>query len=521
MNTAKTYDEWCAATNMLDTMDGLDKWKEDPKSPDYDYELIQARLDQLREIRSTNKGQSAMIFALRSSLARNLGDMGNPKLYSYSRVGTKNLTSDYINEVVKQLNWLCDAPADPIEDPGLDLKAKHDFFMDIRQSFGRTALLLSGGGAFGINHMGAIKCLHQQRLLPRIISGASSGSIAAACICTKTEDELCSMFVPENINLEVFEYSDKPESYFTRLHRFLTTGHVFDVKYLIEAMRANFGDTTFQEAFNKTRFILNITVSSSTLYDMPRLLNYLTAPDVVIWSAVAASCAVPIFFSSSPLFSKDKNGRIIPWSPNDQLYIDGSVENDLPMNKLSELFNVNHFIVEQVNPHVIPFLPKSSTTSTLRQAASFCMHMAKTEIQHRCTQLTDLGIIPSVFYKIQAVMSQKYSGDITLIPDVDYLDFFKILSNPTRQFILDAIDRGERTAWPKLAIIKNHLQIELAIDQVLYRLRLKRLSEISTKEDIIEKVSEFHVESSQSTPMVVQPIVLDQRHVNLKMTKKN
>lgn len=58
----------------------MDKWKEDPKSPDYDYELIQARLDQLREIRSTNKGQSAMIFALRSSLARNLGDMGNPKV---------------------------------------------------------------------------------------------------------------------------------------------------------------------------------------------------------------------------------------------------------------------------------------------------------------------------------------------------------------------------------------------------------------------------------------------------------
>jgi hypothetical protein len=58
------------------------------------------------------------------------------------------------------------------------------------------------------------------------------------------------------------------------------------------------------------------------------------------------------------------------------------------MNKLSELFNVNHFIVEQVNPHVIPFLPKSNVTSTFRQLASFCMHMAKAEIQHRCTQVS-------------------------------------------------------------------------------------------------------------------------------------
>jgi predicted acylesterase/phospholipase RssA len=56
---------------------------------------------------------------------------------------------------------------------------------------------------------------------------------------------------------------------------------IFDVEILREAMRANLGDMTFQEAFNRTRFILNITVSSSTLYDMPRLLNYITAPDVV------------------------------------------------------------------------------------------------------------------------------------------------------------------------------------------------------------------------------------------------
>lgn len=32
-------------------------------------------------------------------------------------------------------------------------------------------------------------------------------------------------------------------------------------------------------------------------------------------------------------------------------YSDGSIENDLPMQQISELFNVNHFIVSQVNPH--------------------------------------------------------------------------------------------------------------------------------------------------------------------------
>ena len=62
---------------------------------------------------------------------------------------------------------------------------------------------------------------------------------------------------------------------------------VYDVDVFIAAMRENLGgDITFHEAFNKTRRILNITVSSSTNFEMPRLLNYLTAPNVVIWSAV-------------------------------------------------------------------------------------------------------------------------------------------------------------------------------------------------------------------------------------------
>lgn len=34
--------------------------------------------------------------------------------------------------------------------------------------------------------------------------------------------------------------------------------------------------------------------------------------------------------------------------PHHHLYSDGSVENDLPMKQLSELFNINHFIVSQV-----------------------------------------------------------------------------------------------------------------------------------------------------------------------------
>lgn len=57
----------------------MEQWKKDPKSDIYDWELLQARLEQLQNVRASND-QLSMIFALRTSLARNLGDMGCSKV---------------------------------------------------------------------------------------------------------------------------------------------------------------------------------------------------------------------------------------------------------------------------------------------------------------------------------------------------------------------------------------------------------------------------------------------------------
>ena len=48
-----------------------------------------------------------------------------------------------------------------------------------------------------------------------------------------------------------------------------------------------------------------------------------------------------------PLSGTDQDSQHTP----QHTYSDGSIENDLPMQQLSELFNVNHFIVSQANPH--------------------------------------------------------------------------------------------------------------------------------------------------------------------------
>lgn len=76
----RTHEEMMDAKICNDMHVGLDAWKQDPRSPDYDWELVQTRLHQLQRVRETTQSQSAMIFALRTSLGRNLGDIGNPKV---------------------------------------------------------------------------------------------------------------------------------------------------------------------------------------------------------------------------------------------------------------------------------------------------------------------------------------------------------------------------------------------------------------------------------------------------------
>jgi len=100
-------------------------------------------------------------------------------------------------------------------------------------------------------------------------------------VCTKTDEELPLIFDPNNINLDAIERRGEGTAR-RRITRLFQHGYLFDIDVLQECIRSNIGDVTFQEAFNKTRRILNITVSSSTVHELPRLLNYLTAPNVVL-----------------------------------------------------------------------------------------------------------------------------------------------------------------------------------------------------------------------------------------------
>ena len=173
------------------------------------------------------------------------------------------------------------------DDPDLSVKEKLKFFSQTSHSYGQTALLLSGGATLGVYHIGIVKVLKEQNLLPKIICGSSAGSIFAALIACRKYDEIEDLFNPYGIEYECFEYKEKTEA--MKIARFLKDGILLDMKHLQKFLQKYLGDLTFEEAYERTGWILNVSVSSIHNRDVARLLNYVTSPNVLIWSAVSAS----------------------------------------------------------------------------------------------------------------------------------------------------------------------------------------------------------------------------------------
>lgn len=479
LQAATTAEEWNAAATVLDELEGGSQWKAEDESDEYDFELVKIRLERLQDARRRGDLEQ-MRFHIRTALTRDLGGMGNVKLYRHSRVGTKALIERYIDTVVETIDEVVDSS-------GLEPRTVCEVMTYARQSFGRSALLLSGGGTLGMNHIGVVKALFEAGTLPRIISGASAGSIVCAVLCTKTDAEMPEILAAFcDGELDVFEKESDGFSLSRMAKRFLTKGAIYEIENLTRVMKGMIGNMTFQEAYNKTQRILTICVSAAGVYEMPKLLNYITAPNVVIWSAVAASCSVPLVFRPADLQVKDQEtGELRSWDDETSKWIDGSVDNDLPMTRLAEMLNVNHFIVSQVNPHVVPFLAKEqdritpdlpNSTSAFAPGSSWMntmANLAKGEALHRMHVLAELGVFPNAMTKLRSVLGQRYSGDITIIPEISYTQFPTLLTNPSQEFMTQAMLNGERATWPKLSRIRNHLAVELKLDEAVAKMRTR------------------------------------------------
>ncbi|KAI8854930.1 acyl transferase/acyl hydrolase/lysophospholipase [Chytridium lagenaria] len=329
---------------------------------------------------------------------------------------------------------------------------KTEFINDTRQSFGNSALVLLGGATFGLYHLGVVKALNEHRVLPRIICGSSVGALIASLVCIHTDDELPRVFEPGGTKGNARR----------KITRFLKHGYLMDVKVLEDCVRSNVGDLTFEvwPYVSHDETSSHITVSSSRKNEVPRLLNYLTAPNVLIWSAACASAHVIGLYDTVDLLAKDKTGNIVHWSPTAIRWADASSDTESPENRLAELFNVNHFIVSQANPYIYPLQVKGHQTLNEGLLGRF---------GH-----SQLGLIPSF---AKPLLHQGLQGHVTIAPELSSSDIYTLFSNPTYDSVSYWVLKGEQSTWPFLAFIRNRTMIEMALDRC-YR-KLKRLDDRS------------------------------------------
>ncbi|MGM0563345.1 MAG: DUF3336 domain-containing protein [Pseudomonadota bacterium] len=459
---AQTYSEWKGIARELDRLDGLDDWRADDRCGDYNFLLIRNRLRKLRALRA--KGDiRELVFWLHEGLHGNIGNIANPALYGIARYNTKELISDYINELCATLTYLAKHDFDDFP-----LGEKVKFFKRLGIVYGRSALMLSGGATMGMWHIGVVKAMHEEGVLPRVMSGSSAGSIIGGVVGTTPTEDLINFYDPEYIYTHAFQALGVKEA--------LRQRTLMDGNRLQDCLQENIGEMTFEEAFEHTGRILNITVSPVEQNQQPRLLNYLTAPNVLVRQAALASCSIPGVFPPVTLLAKDYHGRIVPYLPS-MKWADGSLKSDLPRLRLSRYFDVNHYIVSQTNPHVVPFMQFQNVVdrSGLNTPVTrFAANTARVNTEHLLNtaqqNMKNKGMGRAIG-GLHTMMKQNYRGDITLIPRFRLQSYARILSNPSPAEIADYMLAAERQTWPNIERIRNATMVSATLDECIKQVK--------------------------------------------------
>ena len=457
LKEARSYDAWRRAAEALDRHEGHDAWRADPASPYFDRALLIEDLHLMEAAVETGTlGELPALLA--ESIYRHLPDLMAPELYAVTRSGeTKQIVQRYLTTCARIIGALIDTPVDGWSDTQKreELQRRYD-------NFGRSALMLSGGATWGLYHMGVCKALHENGLIPSVVCGSSMGAIIAAGICTRSPEELDQLFGDvASIHRVCLRPFSPREMWRSRA--------LMDPEQLREHITFNCGDDTFAEAYARTGRTLAISISPTRARQKPRVLTHRTAPQVRIVDATLASCAVPGLFPPVQLSARTAEGEVVPYAPN-ETWVDGSLQGDLPMDRLGRLHNVNHFIVSQTNPHVVPLLgsgaagPRGALLSDLGVAVARAQASAVLDTVRRRVRSDTLR---SVADHLHGLAAQRYAGDILIHPSFEPGMLARVLKNPSLEQLEGFIRDGERATWPHLAQVRDQTLLSRTFEALL------------------------------------------------------
>ncbi|KAJ9084564.1 hypothetical protein DSO57_1023230 [Entomophthora muscae] len=466
LREAKSYDEWKEAALQLDSHMGKNSWRNQPKMAYYDHKLISDLLEKTSGFRKTGQIQKLMEILLQAGLRNNVGNIDSVRLYSNTYYGTKKVVENFLTEVTESLNFIGSSPH-------LTSSEKKRFFKAAFRNYGRSALCLSGGASLAYFHFGVVRTLLDNNMLPKIITGTSAGSMIAAMIACRSDDELRELLNPDmHILINACE-----DPIMKKLHRLMTTGTLFSAREFAEKCQwVTKGHTTFLEAYRMTGKILNITAVPYNSYGPTKLFNYLSTPNVVIWSAVLASSSIPSVLEPITLMIKMEDGTLEPYLGAGVKWRDGSIKTDIPIEALNAQFNVKYTIVSQANPHVAVFYYENRGSVGRPAAhrngkgwrggflASSLEHYLKLDLKKWLRVLRDLELLPFIMKQdVSNLWLQKFDGNVTILPFISPSNYLHIVSDPTFGRMVDYFRNGAIKTWPKLHMIHNRTKIERTI----------------------------------------------------------
>ncbi|KAJ2438926.1 hypothetical protein GGF42_008131 [Coemansia sp. RSA 2424] len=406
----------------------------------------------------------------------NAGGWENSEVWSRAYAQRNPTVDAYVAEVERSLACVRQTPV-------LRARERLSVFADLGHQLGRTALCLSGGAAMCWKHLGVARCLLDEARLPRVISGTSAGSLVAAMLATYTDTELRRIVRPELA--KYLTACQTPLS--VGLRRWLRRGHYFDaVEWAGRVQVFTRGNMTFREAFERTGKVLNISCTpvgqSSRHCSAPRLLNYVTAPDVLVWSAVLASAGLPGVLPPMVLLMKTRGGRVRAYTDLGVLWRDGSFRSDIPYGPDLRHLNVQFTVVSQVNPHIAMFFydrggsigqPPLSVRARRRAppgmwrggfVLSALEHVLKLDIRKWLRLLCDLNLVPLLFNQDWSyVWLQKFDGNVTVLPRGSVAEWAGLLRDPSEASLRRSMQAGAEATWPKIQMLAARQRIEDAV----------------------------------------------------------
>ncbi len=457
---ADTYAQWRKLAERHDKLTGADDWRREDASRLYDHENIRLRLQQLRRLRR-KRDDHGLLFVLNEGIHGNMEGMGKAQLYQRACCGTKKLIEEYVAEISDALDYLA-----PRDFPSIPWAERVEFFQRASHCYGRSALMLSGGGTLGYFHLGVLKALIEQGLCPAVISGASAGAFVAAMVGTRTDEEFLAMFEDNWIARALTENP-------SNIKIGLGKRNTIDMQVIRREMERLVPDMTFLEAYRKTGRSINITISPASPRQTSRLLNHIASPNVTVLSAVLASSALPGVFAPVQLEARNANGEIRPYLPS-RRWIDGSFSQDLPAKRLGRMYGVNHFIVSQVmpglgrEPNRRPGI-RQITSDAMVAATKAVVRGGLDWIQRRTKVSPRVG---TALNTVNALIDQQFVGDINIFPGYGLSNLNMILRLLDEDELVHLIKAGERATWSRVPAIANTTRIGRTLDSILHAFEL-------------------------------------------------